>query len=464
MHKWARERPDMSIAEQSLWSEAAAELLSCCILTIPFGNTTEDENLRRTLLPHIQHVRTCQVSIEQQMKERRMTRLKTWPVLDGGFNEKRAGIYAKFGSILAQNGCWDEAKRLQSAVRDFTMQVWGIGHVEARRSTLKLSITLGWLGESHEAVALQEQVLDACMTYRSAHHHETLVAKCTLGDSRYWQAFYSDARKLQEEALTGLMRLHGLYHEDTLSAMDSLGRTMLMFSTQESIKRARELHLQAVNGMRKVHGNEHLRTHVACENLCMAATRSGDRTYLNDAHEMMTEILETRKKKLGREHRFTFVSMINLARVKCELGNLNGAEQLILQAMLIAEHIFDPCHKAYLWTRCHLAKIYVRQKRWEEAQWHLADVTERQRNILHGRGQYFPERLGGLVELAAAYHALGRFQECNKVVDEALAGFEYITISTGTSIAEHPVAKKLNEDRKMWMEESMGVSMEVAEI
>ena len=63
----------------------------------------------------------------------------------------------------------------------------------------------------------------------------------------------------------------------------------------------------------------------------------------------------------------------------------------------------------------------MRQKRWEEAERHLVDVTERQRNLLQGRGRYHPDRLGGLVELAAAYHALGRIKECNRVVDEALA-------------------------------------------
>lgn len=443
----------MSIAEQSLWSEAAAELLSCCILTVPPGNTTEDENLRKTLLPHIQHVRTCQASIEQQMNDRRMTRMKPWPVLDGGFNEKRASMYAKFGSIFAQNGCWEEAKTLQSAVRDFTMQVWGIGHVDTRCITLKLSTNLCWLGENNDAVALQKQVLDACITYRGPNHHETLVTKCTLGECRYWQAFFSDAKKLQEEAVTGLMKLHGLYHEDTLKAIDSLGQTVLVFHTDESIKRARELHLQAINGMRKVHGDEHSRTLMACEHLCAAAIQSGKRTYLNDAHEMMIKVLEVRKKKFGREHRFTVLATVNLARVKCELGNLNGAEELILQALPIAERNLGTIHNGYFWTRYHLGKILVRQKRWEEAERHLFDVTERQRKSLQGRGQYLPYRLDGLVELALAYHALGRSQECNRVVDEALAGFENIT---GTS--EHPVAKKLREDRKRWMQEDMGTA------
>ena len=162
----------------------------------------------------------------------------------------------------------------------------------------------------------------------------------------------------------------------------------------------------------------------------------------------MIEVLETRKKKLGREHQYTLLAMANLARVKCELGNLKEAEELILLGLPVAERNLGTGHIAYLWARYHLGKIWVRQKRWEEAERHLVDVTERQRSLLQGRGQYHPDRLGGLVELAAVYHALGRFQECNRTVDEALAGLEKISTS------EHPVAKKLKEDRKIWMQES----------
>lgn len=437
----------MSIAEQGVWSEAAAQLLSCCILIPPLGNTMEDENIRKHLLPHVQHVRECQASIEQRMKDKRMARMKPWPVFDGGFNREKARTYAKFSFVFAQNGYWEEAKRLQFAVREFLMQVLGLEHVYTRRITLALSTTLYFLGQSDDAVALQKQVLDACTTYRGAHHHETLVAKCTLGDSRYLQGRFSDAKKLQEEAVTGLMNQHGLYHEDTLNATDSLGRTVLMFHTEESIKRARELHLQALDGMRKVHGQEHLRTLTACENLCVATVYSGDQAYLNDAHEMMIDVLETRKKKLGREHQYTLLAMANLARVKCELGHLKDAEELILLGLPIAERNLGPDHIACLWARYHLGKIWVRQERWEEAERHLVDVTDRQRNLLQGRGQYHPDRLGGLVELAAVEHALGKIEECNRIVDEALAGLEKISTS------EHPIAKKLKEDRKRWMEE-----------
>ena len=447
VHKWARERPDMSIAEQGVWSEAAATLLTHCILLPPLGQTTEDEDIRKHLLPHVDHVRECQVSIEQRMRDKRMARMKPWPVFEGGFNREKALMYAKFSIVYAQNGRWEEAKRLQLAVKDFTMQVFGLQHALTRRITLALAGTMFNLGQSDDAAALQKQVLEACMTYLGTDHHETLVAKCKLGESRYLQGRFSDAKKLQEEAVASLTKLHGLHHEDTLNAIDSLGQTVLMFYTEDSISRARELHQTAISGMRKVHGHDHLRTLTACENLCQAAVRSGNQDHLNDAQKMMIEVFETRKQKLGREHGFTLLAMTNLALVKSGLGNQEGAEELVLEALPIAERNLGADHHACLWGRYHLGKIWVQQKRWDEAERLLVDVTERQRNLLQGRGQYHPDRLGGLVELAAIYNALDKIEECDRVVSEALHGFERISTS------EHPVARKLKEDVGSWTAE-----------
>lgn len=430
----------MSVAEQAVWSEAAAVLLSHCILLPPLGGTLEDEDIRKYLLPHVDHVRECQASIEQRMRDKRMARMKPWPIFEGGFNREKAIVYAKFSLVYAQNGRWEDAKRLQLAVKDFTMQVLGLEHATTRRIMLALSRTLYNLGQSDDAASLQQQVQDACMTHLGAEHHETLVTKCTLGDSRRLQGHLSVAKGLQEEAVVGLKKLHGDLHEDTLNAIDLLGHTMLMFKSKESIERARELHLQAIYGMKKVHGSEHLRTLTARENLCSVAVESGDQTQLEDAHETMIEIFEIRKKKLGREHGYTLLAMVNLALVKQGLGMKKDAEELILMGLPIAERNLGADHMACLWARYHLGKIWVQQGRWIEAERQLEDVTERQRDLLQGRRQYHPDRLGGLVELATVYKALNKVEKYDKVVEEALSVFEKLNQS------EHTVAKRLREE------------------
>jgi hypothetical protein len=437
----------MSIVEQAVWSEAAAVLLSHCILLPPLGNTTEDEDIRKYLLPHIDHVRKCQASIEQRMRDKRMARMKPWPVFEGGFDRDKAVIYAKFSLVYAQNGWWDDARRLQSAVKDFTVQVLGLEHAATRRIMLALSNTLINLGQSDDAAALQQQVQDACMTHLGAKHHETLVTKGTLGDTRRLQGHFSEAKRLQQEAVVGLKQLHGDYHEDTLNAMDLLAHTFLMFKSEESMAQARQLHLKAIEGMEKVHGLEHLRTLIARENLCSVAVECGDQTELEVAHETMIEVFEIRKKKLGREHGYTLLAMVNLALVKSGLGNLNDAEELILMSLAVAERNLGAEHSACLWGRYLLGKTWARQRRWEEAEQQLEDVTKRQCDLLQGRGRYHPDRLGGLIELATVYRALHKFEKYDKTVSEALAVFEKLNQS------EHAVAKKLTEERLAFVKE-----------
>jgi hypothetical protein len=252
-----------------------------------------------------------------------------------------------------------------------------------------------------------------------------------------------DAKILQEEAVAGLTKLHGVNHEDTLNAVDYLGRSILIFATEEAIRRARELHLLAVNGMQKVHGHDHLRTLTACENLCMTAVQSGDPDHLHDAHDMMIKVYETRKRKLGKEHAYTLLAMMHLAFVKRALGDLKAAEELILLALPIGGRNLGVDHVACLWARYQLGIVCVQQKRWDEAERLLFDVTERQRSTFGGRGRYHVDRLCALALLASVYDALGKFEEYVKAVDEVLIGFD------ATGMGEHPVAKKLREDIKL---------------
>jgi tetratricopeptide (TPR) repeat protein len=455
VHKWARERPGMSIAAQGVWAEAAAMLLSHCILIPPLGNTEEEEEVRKYILPHVDHVRQCQQSIEQRMRDKRMARMKPWPVFDGGFNKGKAITYAKFSLVYMQNGRWEEAKRLQAAVKDFTTQILGMKHPTTRRTTRLLATTLFNLGQSEDSAKLEKEVLDACMLFLGANHQETLVAKFTLGKALFLQGKFSQAKILQEEAVEGLTRLIGLDHADTLDAIDWLGQTVQMFFTKEHVARARQLFITASEGMERLYGDEHTRTLEAREHLSGSAVLTEDKTHLDEAHATMIKILEIRKEKLGKEHAYTLLAMVNLARVKCAMGMTHEAEVLLQHGLPIAARNLGEGHIAYLWARYQLGKIWVLQERWAEAVAYLLDVTERQRYTLQGRGEVHPDRIGGLIELATAYNALGNVEECERVTDEALAALEKI------STIEHPAAKRLKENRIIWRQrraESMGIA------
>lgn len=449
VHKWARERPDMSTLEQAVWAEAAAVLLSSCVLLPPLGTTTEEEQIRQYLLPHVEFVSKCQQSIEQRMRDKRMGRMKPWPVFEGGFNREKALMYAKFSMVYAQNGRWEEAKRLQMTVREVTLQFLGLEHAATRRITFALSGTLYLLGETDHATQLRRDNHDACVTHMGDQHPETLNAKCSLGQLLHTQGRHSESKELLEAAVEGLIKIHGKHHTDTLDAIDYLGRTLFMFYTPESLQRARELHLQAIEGMKEVHGRHHLRTLEACENLCRTAVEIRNQEHLEAADAMMQEVWDVRKNKLGKEHGLTLLAMVNLSCVKSEMDELDEAEALIEAALEIGERDLGRDHQACLWARYLLGKIWAKQEQWSRVESHLEDVVLRQMKMLQGRGRYHPDRLGALTELATAYHALGKAEERDSAASEALEGFAKINGS------KHPVALRLREKAEKWKEEKV---------
>jgi hypothetical protein len=227
---------------------------------------------------------------------------------------------------------------------------------------------------------------------------------------------------------------------------------MFIFYTEKSIQRGREFNQQAVEGMRIVHGRDHLRTQVACENLCMTAVRTGDPKHLEEAKVMMEEVLKVRKEKLGKEHGFTLVAIVNLSCVESALGNLYSAEKLLLSALDVGERGLGRDHQACLWGRYLLGKLWLKRGQHERVVPCMVDVTTRQSRMLQGRSEHHPDHLGGLVDLATAYHTLGKPEDRDRVALEALEALEGFEQINGS---QHPIAKQVRTNMERWKQEQV---------
>ena len=64
VHLWARQRPEMTLVEQAVWCQITATILSRDILLPPLGDTVEDENFRRDLLPHVRRIQHVERTIQ----------------------------------------------------------------------------------------------------------------------------------------------------------------------------------------------------------------------------------------------------------------------------------------------------------------------------------------------------------------------------------------------------------------
>ena len=271
---------------------------------------------------------------------------------------------------------------------------------------------------------------------------ETLRAKNKVGITLWQQGFLTAARKIQEEVVAGFIEHLGVDHEDTLRARDNLGRTISKFWEPADFRCAYNLHMEAVTGLENLLGPDHVDTLFAKESLARVMVDLDDE-YLDTAENLVDEVLEKRKSTLGKEHHYTLLAMANAAIIKCANSEVEAAEDLLRTGLDIANRNLGINHVGTLTGRMTLGSVLIQQKRYADAEKILLDTTERQKHMPSNRGNYHPDRMVGLVELAKCYRLQGKIQMSIETCDESLDGFESYTIPT----QEHMLERKLKEGR-----------------
>ena len=448
VHTWVRERPEMSTAEQAVWSQAAASALSQCILLPPLGNTEYDEDLRRNLLPHIDFVRKCHKGIEAKISENRKSRKSPWPAISSKFDQRQALQSAKFSVVYSQCGLWDETEKLQLPVKNFACEMLGMAHPRATLIVLALSSTYFHQGRVNDAVELQRKLLKACVSALGMDHPRALKVRDELGKSLCFQSRFREALGLHKEAVEGMSKVLGEDHKDTLLAIDNLG---VVHSRYLEYDKARELHAKAVARMGRVLGPLHLDTLIAKERLAMTSLDiTGEATStienLRSAHTIMDQVLEERKTKLGKEHPYTLLAFCNLARIKNVLGNSYQAEMIIRAKLPIAERNLGDKHLGVIAARVHLGQVLVRQKRYVEAEKMFHDLMQLEKYQIAAReeGEHV-DRIVAMVSLLRCYEVQGKIGDALRLCD---------IISTRIKAIDghaHPLAQRV-EDKRLDLE------------
>jgi tetratricopeptide (TPR) repeat protein len=438
VHEWARER--MELSEQGLWSEAAAITLSQSILLPPLGDTSEEEEFRSAVLPHVDHILQCQTSIRDRVtRKRKLDRKPTLTDAKWSLTRDRAMVYAKFSFVYFHCGRHREAEALQVAVKDFVLKMRGPHHPISRRIMLFLAATYWYLGRGDEAEQLQNAVLGSCMKLLGPDHQNTLQAKSTLAETFYLQGRYSHAKELLEEVVYGFTKRFGGNHVDTLHAKDRLG--LAITKLWQEFDEAQKFHLEAFFGFQDQLGSDHMLTLQAKENLAVVATHIGDKHTLTSALELIDEVLLLRKKKLGKEHPNTLLTMLNKARIETELGHLTEAEELLRSGLLVADRNLGHDHVGTLIGRYYLSIVLIRGQRYVEAESILLNIIERQKDKYSYRGKHHPDRLGSMMQLFFCYKGMGKIEKSLEVSSEALDGFEKIDAT------DHPLAQLIRRER-----------------
>ncbi len=418
VHLWVRERPEMKLADQAVWCQVAATILTQAILLPPLGDKEEDEIFRRDLLPHVRHVQDIEHIINEKFLENQESRRRMWPVLQPRLDRARALQLVKFSLVYSQCGLLEAAEELQSQVADFATKMLGIENSVTMDILLLLSSTYWQLTRIMEAADLQQRVLEACIKVRGAEDLKTLKIMDAYGSSRWQQGRIPEARKIHETAVRGFKLVLGDDHVDTLRAMGNLGRAVGKdFRFTEAVK----IHSKVVSGLREKLGDSHLDTLIAMDNLAMAyfdrtAFGYGHCGHTDHAVKIEQEVFEQRKQKLGREHFYTLWAGLNLARIKALRGEEEEALSIFLAGHTIARRNLGETHFGVLWGNLHYGRILIYAKKYQEAEKVFSKVIE---SHPESRKRH-PDRLLAIFSLIKCRNVLGKQAETAVLLDELI--------------------------------------------
>ncbi|KAK0630686.1 hypothetical protein B0T17DRAFT_487610, partial [Bombardia bombarda] len=277
VHRWVRERPQMTISQQALWCQVATTTLSSSIVIPPLGDTEYERHLRMGLLPHINHVRDCQEIIKTRLGENRVMRKSIlsafWSPIDTSFGRLQAVEAARFSRVYSERGLFHEALELQTKVHSFVIRMLGEEHSSSIMITLALSGTLWELSEVAKALKLQRRLHSICVESLGEDHPSSLRVADVLGSSLCFHGRYARAMTLLQRTVEGMTRLYGADHENTLKAMRNLANVHLRYF---DFSKAAELHELAWNGMVKRLGETHVDTLISLEDLAMSRMHLGE--------------------------------------------------------------------------------------------------------------------------------------------------------------------------------------------
>ncbi|KAI1653470.1 hypothetical protein F4813DRAFT_399857 [Daldinia decipiens] len=360
VHKWLRERPEISISEQSLWCQVAATTLARSIPLPPLGETEIERQMRREPLPHALYIRERREEIRGIIIEYQDPRKSSWRKADGDFRRVQADESGRLSRMYYDCGLYREARELQSKTREWIIQQLGEDHQFPIRLTLFLSETLRLSTMIDEATKLQHRARQLCVTSLGEDHPLTLEVTEILGMTLCFKGRWAEALSIHEKNVERLSEVYGPKHEKTLKAIRNCAAVDYHETDAETLWFLQDL---ATSYLR--YDDEH--------------SAKASPQQLLQSHDHLNFITKQRQETLGEEHPFTLLAILHLARLKSSLGKHEEAKKIMDDNLKIAIRNHGEDHIAVIAAKTHYTNILVELNQYEEAEQIFNLVTQKAR-------------------------------------------------------------------------------------
>ena len=398
VQSWARER--LSVSDQRIWSDVAANTLAASILQNPDAvdkaRRTSEKAYRISLIPHM----------NANLKGK-----YACTILQGRNTAYQISKSIKFANVYSEGGYWKDAVRLQERIIDFQKS-----HLHRHRSELpEVMISLAHSYWNLFEVAKSAELLTASVqeSQRVLGEFDPRALRATdrLAETLWLIGRREDARKLGEDAVDKLKKILGPSHPYALDAMDNLGRTYLHLGRT---KEAQALHEKVLDVREQQLGSDHPDTLMAKANLgmCFHALRD-----FEQAAELVLEVFYERTRILGEEHAYTLWAINDLAKIRSDQGRPKEAELMLTGILDTVARTLGKEHIGMLMTKRNLVRAFTAQERWIDGQKLMVEIIDIQKRRMPTD---HPDRIDAMTELARITKHLGRFEEAEMMFKEVI--------------------------------------------
>ncbi|KAI1357978.1 hypothetical protein F5Y08DRAFT_131670 [Xylaria arbuscula] len=430
VHKWVRQRPEMSTARQSLWCQISMTTLAMSIRRPPHGDSEGESIARRELIPHIRHVMKHHNLLDQRLKEK-ADEAKRIIRIGNSYGRMQVEQDVRFSRVYAETGNFQEARELQDRAVTYVSGRLGPAHPLTIWLSLFLSKSLWELSEMDNATQRQRQARQLCVVTWGEDHPLTLDVTELLGSALYFKGRWGEAMSLHTSNAGKLKRLYGEKHLKTLQSIRNIARLHYRYMDYD---KATELHQIAWEGMKEELGETHLETLTSLEDLAMSYVRYEhdgqahlQNGRLEQSHKQMVFVYEERERRLGAEQPYTLLSSLYLARVKSELGQHEDAERIISKGLDIAKRNLGEEHIGVLLANTIYAQVLSRLGRYTESEriFYRLINKEHYKQLSDEDGDH-PDRLTNILFLSQCLEDQGKLKQSLKMCEEFLSGIAAI--------------------------------------
>ena len=351
VHQWARAR--LSPSEQRYWASWSATILVDNVSSLSASELT----FRRALIPHVD---ACVLVLNKMFVKYPGT-------------AQQADELSIFAQVYAENGLWEQARKLQKSIIAFRSSEFGKFNQTTIQTERDLAFTLWNLFEIRPAIEIQVSVLKKQWWKRPSLGYWTTMTPWKPVHTRYcialndltlslWLAGRRElSKRAGERALGGLLERLGPDDPLTIDAMFNLGRTYLHL---KELLQAHSLLATVVQKRKRLFGPEHPDTLMARNELGLSFRALGK---LKIAERLIVNVLQSRKRILGEDHAYTMWSINDYSKVLCDQGKADEAVLMLEKLLPHAIRILGERHVGIMMTRSNLARAHSKCQNWEKA-------------------------------------------------------------------------------------------------